>query len=396
MPNVDLKKYAGREQAYLKHCLLENYLAPLVYKVGSAWDSIVYVDAFSGPWKVNDPELADSSFSVAVETLRGAHIGLRDSHGKNVPIETILVETNKQAFAKLEAFAANKTLPGFRVHALCGEFVDKIPSINRLVQQNCSNPFRFIFLDPKGWADIPMQELQPFLSDRSCEVLINLMTRHIIRFLAEDNRADSYKKLFGRPGVLEKLRSTPKENSEQAEQAVREYCRSLRQLCGFKYVSSAVILEPGEESVRYFLVYATNALDGIEVFKQAEMATARTQDYIRHETRISKTRQTELIFGERPPKSRLTITLRERYLGRARNKVLQVLKENTDPSGARYENLFCEAMAFPLVTPTDLDNWLTDLAPHVELNLAPSKNRRKKPSPAYDDRVLVIDIEGLK
>ena len=72
MPNIDLARYAGREQAYVKHCLLEKYL--LVQKVGSAWDSIVYVDGFSGPWQVNDPELADSSFGVAVETLRGAHI----------------------------------------------------------------------------------------------------------------------------------------------------------------------------------------------------------------------------------------------------------------------------------------------------------------------------------
>jgi Protein of unknown function (DUF5131) len=58
----------------------------------------------------------------------------------------------------------------------------KIPSINRLVQRNCPNPFRFIFLDPKGWADIPMQELRPFLSDRSCEVLINLIYRSAFCF----------------------------------------------------------------------------------------------------------------------------------------------------------------------------------------------------------------------
>src|SRR5262249_48883827 len=101
MPNVDLKRYTDREQAYVKHCLLEKYLAPLAYKVGSAWDSIVYVDGFSGPWQVNDPELADSSFGVAVQTLRAAHTGLRDSQARNVPIHTILVEANKQAFAKL-------------------------------------------------------------------------------------------------------------------------------------------------------------------------------------------------------------------------------------------------------------------------------------------------------
>jgi hypothetical protein len=51
MPKVELADYSGREQAYVKHRLLEEYLAPLAYKVGSAWESIVYVDAFSGPWE---------------------------------------------------------------------------------------------------------------------------------------------------------------------------------------------------------------------------------------------------------------------------------------------------------------------------------------------------------
>ena len=70
MLNVDLKHYFGREQAYVKHCLLEKYLAPLVYKVGSTWDSIVYIDGFSGPWEVNDSDMRDSSFGVA-SFLRG-------------------------------------------------------------------------------------------------------------------------------------------------------------------------------------------------------------------------------------------------------------------------------------------------------------------------------------
>ncbi len=394
MSKIDLSSYAGREQAYVKHCLLEKYLAPLVYKVGNAWDSIVYVDGFSGPWQVTDPELTDSSFGVAVETLRRAHVGLHDTKGRNVPIDAILVEANKDAFAKLQAFAAKKTLPNFRVHALCGEFVSRISTINRLVNRHCRNPFRFVFLDPKGWADIPMQELQPFLTDRSCEVLVNLMTRHITRFLDEDDRADSYKKLFGRPEVLEKLRKTPKEDNEQAEQAVREYCRSLRQLCNFKYVSSAVILEPNEESIRYFLVYATNAVHGIDVFKQAEVAAAQTQDYIRHETRITKARQPELMLESEPPKSRLAIRLRERYCSRARRKVIEVLRKNSDPNGTRYEDLFCEAMAFPLVTPTDLTNWLEEWDSHIELRLAGS-SKREKLSPASDDRIVVVQSSGL-
>ena len=335
MPNVDLKHYLGREQAYVKHCLLEKYLAPLVYKVGSAWDSIVYIDGFSGPWQVNDPDLRDSSFGVALETLHAAHNGLYENHGRNVPIEMILVEANKQAFGKLEAYAKKKTVPGFRLHPIFGEFACEIPNIQHFVRTHCKNPFHFVFLDPKGWADIPMNEMDTFLRDRSCEVLINLMTRHIIRFLDEESRADSYNNLFGRVGVLEKLRDLPRENDERAEQAVREYCRSLSQLCGYKYVSSAVILEPEKEAVRYFLVYGTNAIDGLIVFKNAEIVAARIQDRIRDETRTTKTRQFEFQFGSDTPNSGLAESLRKRYVSRAKKKVIGALKRNTDTRAYR-------------------------------------------------------------
>jgi hypothetical protein len=99
-------------------------------------------------------------------------------------------------------------------------------------------------------------------------------------------------------------------------------------------------------------------------------------------------------FDEGPPKSRLIIDLRERYCGRARKKVLQALLACREPKGVSYEELFCEAMAFPLVTPEDLENWVRSFAPHAELRLAGS-TQRKKPSPAQDDRVLVRNVEAL-
>jgi three-Cys-motif partner protein len=391
MPNVDLKHYIGREQAYVKHCLLEKYLAPLVYKVGSAWDSIVYIEGFSGPWKVNDPDLRDSSFGVALETLRAAHVGLYETRGRKVPIEMILVEANKQAFEILEWYAKKKTMPGFSVHPLFGEFAYEIPNIQHLVSVNCRNPFRFVFLDPKGWADIPMKEMETFLRDRSCEVLINLMTRHIVRFLDEESRAESYNNLFGRIGVLEKLRGFPKENNERAEQAVREYCRSLRKLCGYTYVSSAVILEPLEESVRYYLVYGTNSIEGLKVFKKAEMNAAEIQDRVRKETRIRNSRQEEFFFGPDSPKSKMAQTLRSRYLRRAREKVLKVLKQNTNSRGVSYRDLFREAMAFPLITPGDLEDWMDELSSAIEKKFASSDKRRRKLSPDADDRIVVIN-----
>lgn len=388
MPKVDLSAYAGREQAYVKHCLLEEYLPEWAYKVGTAWDSLVYVDGFAGPWQTKHPDYADSSFGVAIDALRRCCMGLREGRGRDLRVDSILVEQDKAAFAHLERYAASKTTSTFCVHALPGEFADQIPAINRLIQRSGRNLFRFVFLDPKGWADIPMVKIQPLLRDRSCDVLINLMTRHIIRFLDEPDRAESYHGLFGRPEVLDALRSTPRHNQERAEQAVREYCRSLRVLCDFKYVSSAVILEPDEESVRYFLVYATNHPRGVEVFKAAEMKAARIQDDIRHETRVRKTGQPEFSFGGGPPKSRLTLRLRERYQARAHEKVIEVLSAQGPVTPLPYADLFCEAMAFPLVTPDDLESWLRQLEPNIEIHLAGSP-RRRKPSPSEEDTVVV-------
>jgi hypothetical protein len=54
MPKVDLSNYEGREQAYVKHYLLEKYLSRWGYKTGSKWDPLVFVDGFAGPWGSKD------------------------------------------------------------------------------------------------------------------------------------------------------------------------------------------------------------------------------------------------------------------------------------------------------------------------------------------------------
>lgn len=223
------------------------------------------------------------------------------------------------------------------------------------------------------------------------------MTRHIVRFLNEPDRSDSYHNLFGRQEALDVLRNTP--SNERRDQAVREYCRSLRLLCNFKYVSEAVILEPNEESILYFLIYATNHPRGIEVFKAAEIKAARIQDDVRRETRVRKAGgQLEFSSEDGPPRSRLIWELQQRYSDIARRKVIDILSTNTSADGVPYKELFCEAMAFPLVTPHNLVEWLKALEPYVRIGFELSENRKKpkKPSPMHDDRVFVVDPQALR
>jgi three-Cys-motif partner protein len=393
MPKVDFSHYQDRKQAYIKHCLLEVYLPEWAYKVGSIWDSLVYVDAFAGPWETKHPRYADSSFGIAVEALKRCQAGLHNSRSRDLHIECILVEQDNEAFTHLNEFALSETRPGFIVHALQGRFARQVPSINQLILASGRNPFRFIFLDPKGWADIPMGKLQPLLKNRSCEVLVNLMTKHINRFLGEPDRESSYHQLFGRPGVVEILRNAPPD--ERVERAVQEYSLSLKLLCNFKYVSSAVVMEPDQESVRYYLVYATNHPRGVEVFKRAENTTAKIQDNVRQECRIQKTGgQLEFPSETGVQKSRVISELLQRYMRSARGNVLNVLRGNTSMTGVAYADLFCEAMAFPLVAPNDLLEWLRELAPNIEIRLDGALSKRK-PKPDENYRVVVLNPRAL-
>ncbi len=118
MPKVDLSHYQGREQAYIKHCLLEEYLPEWAYKVGSAWDSLVYIDGFAGPWQTTDQNYADSSFGIAVETLSQCQIGLFESRQRELQMHCVLVDQDKTAFSHLRRFAIEKSSPRFGVHAL--------------------------------------------------------------------------------------------------------------------------------------------------------------------------------------------------------------------------------------------------------------------------------------
>ena len=86
-----------------------------------------------------------------------------------------------------------------------------------------------------------------------------------------------------------------------------------------------MILEPNEEAVRYYLVYATNHPRGVEVFKAAENKAARIQDNVRQESRVKKAGgQLEFPSEDGPPKSRLILDART-VQESARNKVIDVL-----------------------------------------------------------------------
>ena len=398
MPKVNLTHYQGREQAFVKHYLLKKYLSKWGIKIGSKWDTLVFVDGFAGPWGAKDIEFSDASFGIALKALTEAVSVLDQQLGRSVHGTCVFVEKKPTAFARLNAFAKSHSTQSVSAIALRGRFSKNIPAINHYVSTVGNNPFKFVFLDQKGWAATPMRELRPFIKGRPCELLFNLMTSFLTRFVNRKELAPSYNDLFGRPGVVEQIRALPKGTGQREEMAVEEYCRSLREICGFKYVSRAVILDPEKEKVRYYLVFATNSLHGIEVFKSAESEATKIQDDVRFQIRVHQNNPTlPGLFDNSVPQSRLAVNLATRYKSFAKQKIVEILMTEQSKIGIPYSKLFGEAMSFPIVTATDLIEWLNALKPSIEIKYATSTKRRnpRRPSPLENDQIVVIDHEAI-
>ncbi len=385
MPKVDLTNYRGREQAYIKHYLLAEYLTRWVYKTSSKWNPLVFIDGFAGPWASRDREFGDTSFGIALKSLNEAVAGLSKVN-RTTRCVCVFVEKKPQSFVQLESFTKSHSTDSVRAIALKGRFVDKIRLIDEYIATVGTNPFKLVFLDQKGWAAAPMAQLESLVGTRPCELLFNVMTSFLTRFVDREPLVGSYRGFFGRPGVIDRIRSLPKGTGEREEAAVDEYCKSLRDICRFKYVSQAVIMDPSKEKVRYYFVFATNSLHGIQVFKDAEVKASMEQDEVRHETKLNKQPQFGLPFGAPTPKSSKVSELQKRYVGRARDAIVRTLLASRRTT-VSYDELYGEAMAFPLVKQSDLNDILLSLSPAVDLYL--SGGRRKVPKLFSGDYVII-------
>ena len=117
---ADISHYAGREQAYVKHFFLDNYLERLIYKTASKYDDIAYVDGFSGPWQSSGDAFSDTSFGIALKKLREAKEAWK-TLGRKVRMTAHLVEKAKVPFAKLQDLQVCRavTKPSTGASALC-------------------------------------------------------------------------------------------------------------------------------------------------------------------------------------------------------------------------------------------------------------------------------------
>jgi len=218
--------YRGREQTYVKHYFLDNYLERLAFKIGMSISgaTLNYIDGFSGPWMNADDRLQDTSPFIAIEKLRATRASLA-ARNREFNFRCLFIEKDPDAYQKLKSAVAD--INDFAVEPLCGEFENHLARAATFAKEG-SNPFGFFFIDPTGWTGYPMAKLKPLFGNRFSELLINFMTSFIDRFVDTDDPSLllSFRDLFGDEKCRELWKGLKGIDKEDA--MVDTYCRHFK------------------------------------------------------------------------------------------------------------------------------------------------------------------------
>lgn len=375
MGSADL--YTGREQTLVKHFMLRQYLRDFAHKIGHGWDTIVYVDCFSGPWQARSEDFADTSFSVAIGELRDARETLARS-GRRLNLRCFFVEENRSAYERLQQFASK--VDDIEIETYNGTLEESVESIVRFVRRSRSRPFPFIFVDPTGWTGFALDVISPLLRLSPGEVLINFMTGHIRRFIdsPDEPTKESFERLFGTPDFRSALKGLVGQDREDA--AVQGYMEAVKAAGRFDYSSMAVVLHPEINRSHFHLIHLTRSPKGVEVFKAAEYKSMLEMEKVRaraqQRRRESRAGARELFPAEEVHNQAHFDDLRERYLGRARESLIAELQST---ARLRYDHAWARCVAHPLVWHTDLKKWIADWRDQGLLLIEGMEPRQREP-----------------
>jgi three-Cys-motif partner protein len=353
-------EYAGREQTLVKHAVLRTYLSRFAPIILSHWTSITYVDCFSGPWNAHSSDLKDTSFAIAIDELRKAR-EVQSANGRRVDLRCFFLEKDRDAYARLKAFGdANSDVTVATRNATLDDSVSEIVDF---VKRGGAQTFPFIFIDPTGWTGFAMNTIAPILQLQPGEVLINLMTKDIRRFITspEQQTQDSFKRLFGRAGVRDRVAGA--KGLDRDDVVVDEYRKSVRDCGNYSYVCSAIVLHPERDRTHFHLIYATRHRKGVEVFKNAEKKAMEAQESARatarERRRVEATRMVSLFGGHGMHSPAYYEEIRQHYVCRSRAVASEILKQR---GRVPYEALWDATMVQPLTWESDLKLWLREWA----------------------------------
>jgi hypothetical protein len=283
----------------------------------------------------------------------------------------------------LDTYAKERTSSEIKVRAENWDFADHIDEIVRY----CSGrrTFPFILIDPTGWKLAGISRISPLLKLRPGEVVINLMSSFITRFV--NDGVTDFSDLLG--ADFPELRSLS--GSELEFAVVRKYCDLIKSEGGFSYVCALPVMKPDSDAFNFYLIYATRNLKGVEVFKSVEKRTEKQTHVVRADVQLRQREEKTGVLDLFPApvlyREQKYQQLAEDNRGRAKKRVWDLLTGSDEVS---YDDCWAEALQFSAVYQMDLRGWLTEWERVGKIYVKGRKKPNEVLKRGCDHRLLLI------
>lgn len=378
---VDIGNYEGREQAFIKHFFLQNYIETLFFRLAErGYKNIAYIDGFSGPWQSNDDKFLDTSFGIALNVMRKVKARAK-AKGLNVNFTAHLVEENDKAYEELSTIPAK--YPELSIRTYNDDFLQVVEPISKATKKD---EFRFIFIDPKGWK-IDLAKLGPLLSLQNSEVVFNFMFDFINRFTSHPDPSvlESLDLLFPHTENWRQIVSECNNADERKHVIFDLFAQNLARVGRYDFVSQTEILKPVMNRALYALFFATRSVRGIEVFRREQVKALKQQIKIRGKTKIkskqSRTGQGELFVSANELAPNYTEEILRTHEEEARKFILGAVPDK--PDSILYDELRLEVAKRFIVNFADV-NQICKKLKDVKLIEFPNWEQGKRvPHPHY-------------
>jgi three-Cys-motif partner protein len=260
MPAPKETIWAIEPHTQAKHEILTRYLDAW-FPIMASWNTkVLFIDGFAGPGRYAGGE--PGSPELAVESALKRHRMLRNS--------TILFcfnESDTARYDELESWARAKTetVPSnFELIVEYEEFVDLARYIVDMRGDRSLVP-TFAFVDPFGFAGVPIQLIANLLRDRRSELFILFSFNSVNRWIKHPEQQINMRALFGCDDYLQADELDPRDRKEFLASL---YERQLREFGNFAYISRFEMIEKNGRT-SYFLYHCTRNLKGLEVMRSA-------------------------------------------------------------------------------------------------------------------------------
>lgn len=349
-------EYVGREQTWLKHRVLKEYLAAWSHKLASTSRTrrvkLWFVDCFSGPWQARAGDLSDTSILIGLQALQRAR-ATWEGHGSRIELGAVFVEKHPQAFAELKQVVADNA-QGIDAHAIHGNFGDQVATIDSLLGGDAA----FLWVDPTGWDGAAMNYIAPLAVGRWRDVMVNVMFDHINRF-KDDPRAFLRRQMKAFFGLAE----ADLEPGLSEPELLRLYRTRLREVCGVSFAADLAVPHPTVERTKFRLVVGGHNPSVLDVFRQVERrvmgteaAPARTE--AKERERFDRDGQFAL-FSPTPPREDLKYAAERRDgIDQARALLPTILR---DGGSMQYRAVWPAILQECHITKADLSDLIDEL-----------------------------------